>query len=364
MAVASIFAQLSVFINTTFGSIIEPLLYALMLTQGKGRLVEGSLVESIPASVLLIPGLNMVNARSAPDPVDDPFYQFTVESLIYFCAAILAFSYHVDLWCSLRTHASQIWQNPRRVLQPQDLPLYHQISLSETMTQDNFTRAVAVATVSALRHQQHVSPARMRAVSAAEVDGHGGGHGGHDAPSWSRLTSASVLLAYAALCKHYVLLSLVLDVVDVILSGSGLDEKFLGVTLFAAVPNATEFTNAILFALNGSIALSMEISSVYALQVCLLQTHAMVAFSARYAPERMHRVAYTPWLIFPRWEVVVIILSMSMLSYTHAEARSNYRRGSIQLSGAFPSPLSTVIPLTVCVQLPRPHFWIPLYSAE
>jgi Ca2+:H+ antiporter len=45
------------------------------------------------------------------------------------------------------------------------------------------------------------------------------------------------------------------DVVDVVLEGSGIDEKFLGVTLFALVPNTTEFMNAISFALNNNIAL-------------------------------------------------------------------------------------------------------------
>ncbi|KAK7464722.1 hypothetical protein VKT23_005928 [Stygiomarasmius scandens] len=487
MAVASISAQSSIgmgaVINATFGSIIEILLYALMLTQGKGRLVEGSLVGSILAGVLLMPGLSMVssalrrkeqkfNAKSAgvtsmmlimaiigalaptmfyqtygnfqlvcsgcpsgpgspnkpwicdqcyyqhPDPVDDPFYQSTVKSLMYFCAAVLVFSYLVGLWFSLRTHASQIWQNPQQLLQTPELPLHHRqslyqrlvpqsghtsgggprtlrhkasnishqegsrpqtpmyreasssrtgppspvlprrvsyaptpaippapgfspimesvdhavkttglqpISLPENMTQDDFTRAVAVATVSALRHQQHVSPARMRATSGVvEADG---GHGGHDAPSWSRMTSASVLLACTAL--YAVIAEILVDVVDVILSGSGLDEKFLGVTLFALVPNTTEFMNAISFALNGNIALSMEIGSAYALQVCLLQIPAMVAFSAWYAPEQMGRVAYTFSLIFPRWDVVVIILSMFLLTYTYIEAKSNYHRGSI-----------------------------------
>ena len=77
------------------------------------------------------------------------------------------------------------------------------LQLPGSLTPDEFTRAVAVATVSALRHQQthaHAhSPARMRA-SGAEMDAGGqGGHGGHDAPSWSRMTSASVLLACTAL---------------------------------------------------------------------------------------------------------------------------------------------------------------------
>jgi Ca2+:H+ antiporter len=40
--------------------------------------------------------------------------------------------------------------------------------------------------------------------------------------------------------------------------------------------------NAISFAMNGNIALSMEIGSAYALQVCLLQVPAVVLFSAVY----------------------------------------------------------------------------------
>lgn len=80
MAVASISAQSSIgmgaVINATFGSIIEIILYSIALTQGKGQLVEGSIVGSLIAGVLLMPGLSMVggairrkeqrfNARSA-----------------------------------------------------------------------------------------------------------------------------------------------------------------------------------------------------------------------------------------------------------------------------------------------------------
>ncbi|KAI0917002.1 hypothetical protein AcW1_007688 [Taiwanofungus camphoratus] len=502
MAVASISAQSSIgmgaVINATFGSIIEIILYSIALTQGKGHLVEGSIVGSILAGVLLMPGVSMCsaalrtkeqkfNAKSAgvtsmllimafigtlaptlfyqtygsfqlmcdgcpaagsdgpwicqhcyykhPDPVDDPFYQSTVKSLMYFCAVVLLLSYVIGLWFSLRTHASQIWQNPQQLLHPIDIPvhegqsrtsLYHRLipgvsntqssqrpqdplrhkpsiittsadstipsrsqtplqsssfipgqqrssgvqgqtpqlstgrrisyanppvlqtqgytplldtvnhaikdsglqpmSLPENMTTDDFTRAVAVATVSALRHQQNTSrsPAGVR-VSAAELEG--AEHGGHDAPSWSRTTSASVLLACTAF--YAIIAELLVDVVDVVLEGSGIDEKFLGVTLFALVPNTTEFMNAISFAMHGNIALSMEIGSAYALQVCLLQIPAMVAFSAWYAPEKMGSVADTFTLIFPRWDVLVIMLSLFLLTYTYIEAKSNYHRGSI-----------------------------------
>ena len=59
--------------------------------------------------------------------------------------------------------------------------------------------------------------------------------------------------------RAYVTFSeLLVEVVDVVLKGSGIDEKFLGITLFALVPNTTEFMNAISFAINGNIALRSE----------------------------------------------------------------------------------------------------------
>lgn len=66
MAVASISAQSSIgmgaVINATFGSIIEIILYGMALIEGKGRLVEGSIVGSILAGVLLMPGASMCSS--------------------------------------------------------------------------------------------------------------------------------------------------------------------------------------------------------------------------------------------------------------------------------------------------------------
>jgi Ca2+:H+ antiporter len=486
MAVASISAQSSIgmgaVINATFGSIIEIVLYAIALRQRKGLLVEGSIVGSLLAGVLLMPGMSMCsmalrrkeqtfNAKSAgvtsmmlimaiigalaptlfyqtygniqlvctgcpqekgnpgnapwvcthcyyrrPNPVHDPFYQSTVKKLMYLCAGILLFSYLVGLWFSLRTHASQIWQNPQPLLQHAELPtgrtsLYQKpgpataqqltrggslnrrpsgatagniggtdhcrspapsqastikkdppssptarrvsqapplippimdsvdqavkqtglqnLQLGSTLTQEELQRVVAAATVSALRHQEaqgHLQMgSRPRSTSAAEGDQ--SAQHGHDAPSWSRTTSASVLVTCTAL--YAIIADILVDVVDVVLKGSGIDEKFLGVTLFALVPNTTEFMNAISFALNGNIALSMEIGSAYALQVCLLQIPAMVAFSAWYNPKHMGEVAKSFTLVFPKWDAIALILSMFLMTYTYIEARSNYHRGSI-----------------------------------
>lgn len=64
MAVASISAQSSMgmgaAINAFFGTVIEVFLYSVALTQGKSRLVEGSVVGNIFAGTLLMPGTSML----------------------------------------------------------------------------------------------------------------------------------------------------------------------------------------------------------------------------------------------------------------------------------------------------------------
>lgn len=78
--------------------------------------------------------------------------------------------------------------------------------------------------------------------------------------------------------------------------------------------------------MNGNIALSMEIGSAYALQVCLLQIPALVAFSAWYGasllPEQWE--SHTFNLLFPQWDLITVILCVFLLSYMYGEGKSNY----------------------------------------
>ncbi|CAJ2510849.1 Uu.00g064740.m01.CDS01 [Anthostomella pinea] len=158
-------------------------------------------------------------------------------------------------------------------------------------------------------------------------------HGGHDAPNWSRTKSAVILMGATIL--YAIIAEILVDTVDVVLDNYAIDPKFLGITLFALVPNTTEFLNAISFAMNGNIALSMEIGSAYALQVCLLQIPALVFFSAVYpihpTGDNLDPIHYTFSLLFPQWDMVTVILCVFLLSYMYGEGKSNYFKGSILL---------------------------------
>ncbi|EDN11228.1 conserved hypothetical protein [Histoplasma mississippiense (nom. inval.)] len=153
--------------------------------------------------------------------------------------------------------------------------------------------------------------------------------GGHDAPNWSKMKSSVILLGATLL--YAIIAEILVNTVDTVLNNFDIDEKFLGITLFALVPNSTEFLNAISFAINGNIALSMEIGSAYALQVCLLQIPALVLFSAIYTQfiDKKDLLEHSFNLIFPQWDMITVILCVFLLSYMYGEGKSNYFKGSI-----------------------------------
>lgn len=153
--------------------------------------------------------------------------------------------------------------------------------------------------------------------------------GGHDAPNWSRTKSAVILLT--ATVAYAIIAEILVDTVDAVLTHVDIDEKFLGITLFALVPNTTEFLNAISFAMNGNVALSMEIGSSYALQVMLLQIPCLVLFSAVYGRfiDPQDVIDHTFTLIFPQWDMVTVILGVFLMGWVVGEGKSNYFKGSI-----------------------------------
>jgi Ca2+:H+ antiporter len=72
----------------------------------------------------------------------------------------------------------------------------------------------------------------------AAVEAHVAG-GGHDAPNWSRMKSSIILCGATIL--YALIAEILVNTVDVVLKNVAIDEKFLGITLFALVPNTTEF---------------------------------------------------------------------------------------------------------------------------
>lgn len=206
--------------------------------------------------------------------------------------------------------ARDVTRSSRRTSNPRSL---EQTSQDSSKNKPALTRSNTVI--------EHANAAAEQAVHAES--------GGHDAPNWSRTKSYIILLT--ATVAYAMVAEVLVNTVDVVLQNVDIDEKFLGITLFALVPNTTEFLNGISFAMNGNIALSIEIGSAYALQVTLLQIPALVLYSAVIGrwidPDDL--VDHIFNLIFPQWDMATVILCVFLLSYMMNEGKSNYFKGSI-----------------------------------
>ncbi|GAA5798578.1 hypothetical protein HPULCUR_003983 [Helicostylum pulchrum] len=402
MGVSSVSAQssmgLGAVINATFGSIIEIILYSVSLIAGKSPLVEGSLIGSILAGVLLMPGFSMLsgavkrkeqrfNAKSAgvtgtmlimaiigalsptlfyqffgsfelrctgcpenADPTgsiscshcyydqmnffDDPVYQNSVKPYMWICAAVLPSAYIIGLLFSLHTHADMVWKSSSAVLKPPAPPhprvypitIIHP-SHEQTPLNATDTQIVRAVVNNPQTVNENYTPIAFVHAKEPEEEEEEEAAAGHDSPNWGKGKSYTVLFGCTLL--YAIIAEILVDTVDLVMEGVNIDEKFLGLTLFALVPNITEFMNAISFALNGNIVLSMEIGSAYALQVCLLQIPAMVAFSLWYNWGKEEIQKFTFNLMFPRWDIISVIFSVFLLTYTYQEGKSNYFKGSI-----------------------------------
>ncbi|KAK6453659.1 Ca2+/H+ antiporter [Scheffersomyces xylosifermentans] len=381
-AVASISAQSSMgvgaVINAFFSTIVEIFLYCVALQQAKGKLVEGSMIGSILGGVLLLPGLSMCggalkrktqryNPRSAGvsstmllfamvimfapslfyqiygayeikcrkcdidalNPYEDDctkcrFVQpsLTLDSLYYnvirpfslIVAVALFLAYVCGLYFTLRTHASLIWATNS-----------HEVAGVQHKKDDNYFRSPSVTSMNTPQQLPKVGSINTTltnlppSASEDEVEG-----GGHDAPNWSRNKSTVILLGATLL--YAIIAEILVDNVDSVLSSYPIDPKFLGLTVFALVPNTTEFLNAISFAVGGNVALSMEIGSAYALQVVLIQIPSLVLYSMYQGFSNVDQMFS---FVFPRWDIIATLISIYLFTYIYAEGKSNYFKGVI-----------------------------------
>lgn len=133
-----------------------------------------------------------------------------------------------------------------------DLPAEDNENLVRQMAEVAATAAAVAARDAGRTRKQPAQPAtrqahragndQVRTAMEEEVGltvEHAQAGAGHDAPNWSKAKSTTVLLVATIL--YAVIAEMLVNTVDVVLDNFEIDEKFLGITLFALVPNTTEF---------------------------------------------------------------------------------------------------------------------------
>lgn len=335
-AVASISAQSSMSmgatVNAFFSTLVEVFLYLVALRQGKGELVEGSITGSVLAGILLMPGLSMCagalkrktlrfNPKSAGA---------TSTMLLYTVVGVLAPTIFLGLYgpshviCEQHEGRELCWNKPAPV-NAHDLRYLRILRPFGMLCAVCLFITYAIGLLFTLR----THAAMIWASTADEED-----ENVEESANWGYKKSYVILLTATFL--YAMIAEVLVDSVDGVLAHVNISQRMLGLTIFALVPNTAEFINAISFAVNGNVSLSLEIGSAYALQVCLLQIPALVFFSQRNVAEHAYQLReYVFILLFPKWDTWAWIVSVIIFCHVHSEGRSNYFKGSILVLAYF-----------------------------
>ncbi|EAY21922.1 Sodium/calcium exchanger protein [Trichomonas vaginalis G3] len=139
----------------------------------------------------------------------------------------------------------------------------------------------------------------------------------------------STVVAIVILCIATVTFSLMAhvmtDKMPEALEKLHLSERFVGLIFYTLIPNAAEYINAIKFALNGNIGLSMEIGNQGAILTSLVEMPALMLISLILYKTKQTKVMFT--LIFPLIDIFSIVTAVFLRNAILMEKKINYSTG-------------------------------------
>jgi Ca2+:H+ antiporter len=195
--------------------------------------------------------------------LNEPLYVEMLKPFSYLCAFLLALAYFIGLWFTLRTHSTVIWNEGKERHHDESLSRHdptqshgkHVASSQPISIRPSYSRqnqrlssfggmiptpcdVIPEALEVNQQTDQSLPENTTLAPQSENVEGPRRGEEAHHVPNWSRRKSLLVLVTATV---FYCLLAVILiDAVDIILHEFYIEERFLGLTVFALIPNATE----------------------------------------------------------------------------------------------------------------------------
>ena len=305
MAIANISAQsnfaVGAILNATFGSIVEIILYFFALKQGLGEMVKAALTGTLLATMLFIPGICMIIGGLKYREQTFNFRSAGISSSLLFVSIAGAYApslyqkaYGGHQMSCIGCYGMNETEEVRVGNLGQGMALncsrcyYDQVHefqrIEDDPTYEDHTRSLVwfctivlpityvVGLIFTLRTHAHI-------YDLEDEEDDMGGHADHTGagPIWSQFKSVTIL------CVSTVLLAfcaeLVVHNVEPFIKKYGIKEEAIGLIMLSLLPDTAEIANGIKFSLGNNIALSIEIGSSKAVQVCLIQIPALVFVS-------------------------------------------------------------------------------------
>jgi Ca2+:H+ antiporter len=152
---------------------------------------------------------------------------------------------------------------------------------------------------------------------------HEAGPGG-EMNKWVSLTVLICATGVFSLMAH-----VITDKIPEVIDKIHLSQRFVGLVFFTLIPNAAEYMNAIKFALNGNIGLSMEIGNQGAILPALIEVPALVLLSyIRHVTSKNPDQNDMFTLVFPYMDVFCVIIAVLLRNSILMEKSINWFTGT------------------------------------
>ncbi|GFR88139.1 cation/H+ exchanger protein 1 [Elysia marginata] len=326
--------------NATFGSIVEVILYVIMLIEGASHeetcymeLVKSTMTGSILSCILLTPGISMIVGGLKYRRQHFNHLSTNISSSLLFVAVIGVFAPTIfsKMNGNLSCDVCQTWENPNSTFinetgficsgcKTVTYAPYNDDTLFKSHVMPLMYSCAVLLPLSYIvglifsmkTHSKEIFE-EFEQLQKAE------GAGGHGSAQWSNTKSAIILLLSVtaiSLCSE-----LIADNIAPLLNAGIMTEYFVGVSLLSIVGVLPELVNGVLFALQNNVNLGIEIGSAAAIQVGMVQLPIIVL------ADLIYPLGFGA--VFNDIHLYAVIFAVIIINYVFMDGKSDYFQGSI-----------------------------------
>ena len=320
-------------INAGFTGLVELILFFFSIRKGLGKVVSSSITGAFLMNLLVIPGLSMFAAGIKWKEVKLNRKVQSVSGTFLFLAIVAIFFpgvfYNIykkgDLVCQVcngkegifRVSAGQSGFNCSlcsltNAKELDDDPVYKSMAKPLMYTASVLMPIVyGVGLFFSLHTHKYI------------YDQFESEQKGEDSEE-TMSTWVCVIILLVSCVVFSIVCEIVTDVMPAAITAMNLTERFVGLVFYTLIPAVAEFMNAVRFALEGNMGLSLEIGNQGAMVVSLIQMPVLVLISI-FIGDGTAQGSFT--LMFDLIDVFAIIISVLLRNFMLMENSINYFTG-------------------------------------
>lgn len=328
---------LGALINAIFTGLVEIILFFFSLRKDLGDVVRAAVTGAFLMNLLVIPGLSMfaagikwteVHLNRKVQSVSGTFLLLAIVA-IFFPAVYYGMYQPKQIECHQCNETAGLYRFPSSELIPpnwvcKDCDIAHVEDLSQDKIYMSFIRPLTycvsiimpiiyvVGLIFSLKTHKYIYD-QFEKEQDAEENTNG---------------SVNTYVCVAILLISCVLFSIICEIftdkLPPAMEHMNITDRFVGLIFYTIIPAVAEFMNAIRFALEGNIGLSLEISNQGAMVVSLIQIPALVLMSIIMGKTTTRKSFH---LLFELIDVYAVVISVLLRNFMMMEKSINYLNG-------------------------------------